>query len=252
MPNLSKKILARIKSEKISPHEKWIFLAKNYGIWVLAILGILLAGIFTGNLIHEFAMEEWDIAHHFPGGRANFLFHAIPFLWLFGIASTFAFAFFLLRKTKKGYKFGILAISGVIFIASGVCGVALLSTPLPPKFREFRMHNFPPAFEAGEWNNPEEGLLFGEIVELGEKILILDAFDESVWEVDISEAKIPPQFELIVGMKIRAIGEKISEGKFEAEFIKSERPLKVREMHLRMLDSKKPCNSERNSEACAY
>lgn len=252
MPNLSEKILDKIKSEKISPREKWIFLAKNYGIWVLAILGILLAGIFTGNLIHEFAMEEWDIAHHFPGGRANFLFHAIPFLWLFGIASTFAFAFFLLRKTKKGYKFGILAISGVIFIASGVCGVALLSTPLPPKFREFRMQNFPPPFEASEWNNPSEGLLLGEIIEIGEKILILDAFDESIWEVDISDAKIPPVLELIVGMKIRVIGEKISDGKFEAEFIKPEKPFTMREMHFRILNSKKPCESERNSEACAY
>jgi len=222
MQKLSEKILAKIKSENISPREKWIFLVKNYGIWVLAILGIVLAGVFVGNIISDLHSAEWDIMHRFPGGKPNFLFHTIPFLWLFGIASAFTFTFFLLRKTKHGYRFGILAISGTILIVSSIAGVALLSTPLPPKFREFRMQNFPPSFEASEWNNPSEGFLFGEILEVGEKILILNAFDESIWEVDVSEARIPPLLKLKEKLKVRVIGKQIRDGKFRADFVKPE------------------------------
>jgi hypothetical protein len=221
MNKISKDILAKIKSEKISPHEKWIFLAKNYGIWSLSIMGIILAGIFVGNAIHEVAMGEWDIMHRFPGGRPNFLFHAIPFLWLLGVTSAFALAFFLLRQTKRGYKYGILAISGVIFIASGICGVALLSTTLPPKFREFRMEHLPPNFDSQRWMNPSEGFLFGEILVIEDKLFLLDALDNSVWEVDITEARIPPRLNLTEGMKVRVIGEDLGENKFSADFVKS-------------------------------
>ena len=77
MPELSKKILDKIKSEKISPREKWVFLAKNYGVWLLAIFGIVLAGIFVGNFVSDLLLAEWDIFPRFPGGRINFLANAI-------------------------------------------------------------------------------------------------------------------------------------------------------------------------------
>jgi len=230
MQKLSKKILAEIKKQHLAPRERWVFLAKNYGIWALALIGILLAGIFLGTAIHEFAMEEWEISSHFPGGRTNFLMHAVPFLWLFGIASAFAIAFFLLRQTKKGYRYGILAISGIIFVASVICAVSFLATPLPPKFQAFRLQNFPPDFDAHEWQDPEDGFLFGEIRALEEKALLLDALDDGTWRVDISTAKIPPQFEFVIGKKIRVIGEKTEDQDFKAEFIRPEMPPKMRGM----------------------
>jgi len=223
MNNLSKKILAKIESQKISPRGKWIFFLKNYGVWIAVVLGIIFVGIFLSNVIHEFVMGEWDIYARFPGGKANFIFHTIPFLWLLGIISAFAFAYFLFRKTRRGYRFGILTISGAIFIVSGICGIALFSTPLPPKFREFRMQHFQSDFDSQKWMNPSEGFLFGEILEAeteGE-FFILNAIDNSVWEVDISIARIPRFLELRKGEDVRVIGEQIREGKFKADFVKS-------------------------------
>lgn len=227
MPQFSKKVLAKIKSEKISPKEKWVFLVQNYGIWVLAFTALLLAIVFVGNAMHDLSLGEWDIMHHFPGGRLHFLRHALPLLWLGGVTAAFIFAFALLRKTKRGYRYGVLVIAGVILLASVVGGLALLRTPLPRQMLNFQMKHFPSKFIEAEWMNPEKGLLFGELVEAGETILILDALDNSTWQVNVSEARIPPFLELTRGNKIRAIGGQTGMREFWAKFIKSGEPPKV-------------------------
>ncbi|MFH1375408.1 MAG: hypothetical protein ABIH35_01925 [Patescibacteria group bacterium] len=227
MQKLSKQVLAKIKSEKISPKEKWTFLVRNYGIWVLAVLALILAGVFVGNAIHDLSFGEWGIMHRFPGGRWHFLRHALPLLWLVGITAAFIFAFALLRKTKRGYRYGTLVIAGVTLLTSVIGGLALLRTPLPRQILDFRMEHFPREFIKTEWMNPEEGLIFGEIIETGETILILNALDSSLWEVDISEALTPPFLELELGVDVRVIGEKIGEGKFKAEFVRPGDPRKI-------------------------
>ncbi|MBU1089709.1 hypothetical protein KKF38_02870 [Patescibacteria group bacterium] len=227
MQKFSKKILAEIKKQKIEPRSRLIFLARNYGVWLLAILGIALSGIFLGNLISDLLLAEWDIFPNFPGGRINFLANAISIFWLAGIIAAFVFAFFLLRKTKRGYRIGILTLASVILIASATGGISLLFTPLPPKFRELRMQHFPPRFDEREWQNSAEGFLFGEIVEVKEKMFLLNALDHSIWEVDISKAQIPPFLELKEKLKVRVIGEQIRDGEFRADFVKPENPREI-------------------------
>lgn len=227
MQKLSKKILEKIKSEKISPRERWIFLAKNYGAWLLAILGIIFAGIFLGNFISDLIAAEWDIFPRFPGGRINFLVNAISVFWLAGIFATGIFAFFFFRKTKRGYRIGILALTSVILVASVIGGISLLFTPLPPKFHEFRMQRFPPHFDSQKWMNSSKGFLFGKIIEIDEQILILNSLDNSMWKVDISAARIPPFLELKEELKIRVIGEQIRDGEFRADFVKSGNPREI-------------------------
>ncbi|MFH0776472.1 MAG: hypothetical protein V1936_02565 [Patescibacteria group bacterium] len=219
MQKLSKKILAEIKKQHLAPRSRLVFLAKNYGVWVLALLAVLLAAIFVSSLVGEVREAEWELASHFPGGRGNFLWHALPFFWLVSLLAACVFAYFLFRQTKSGYRFGLFAIVGSIGLVSLIGGVSLLATSLPPKFLDFRMHNFPPPFDEAEWQNPEEGFLLGEILQIGDKVLILNSRDQSVWEVGISQAKLPPLFELQVGMNIRAVGTQTSEKKFEADFI---------------------------------
>lgn len=236
MQNLSQKILAEIKKQKIEPRSRFIFLAKNYGIWALAIVALFFVAIFFGTFVAELFEAEWELLPHFPGGRFNFVAHTLPIFWLVAILAAGAFTFFLFRKTKCGYRFGVLAIVGSILVASVAGGFSLLSTSLPPKFHDFKMQNFPPRFDEREWQNPSEGFLFGTILEIEKKILLLDSLDEKVWEVDISVAKIPPEFEFEVGDKIRAIGRKIDESnllagrqEFAAELILPEKPPKMRE-----------------------
>ncbi|MCF7846144.1 MAG: hypothetical protein K9L85_02810 [Candidatus Peribacteraceae bacterium] len=230
MQKLSKKILAEIKKQKIAPRERWIFLIKNYGIWALAIVALLLAAVFVGTSIADLLEAEWELRPHFPGGQLNFFAHTIPFFWFVGIAAAVVLAFFLLRKTKRGYRFGLIALAGSILTASIAGGVSLLSTGLLPKFQEFRMMNFPPHFDESEWQNPDEGFLIGEIIISEGVVLSISSLDGSIWEVDISDAKIPPQFDFVVGDRVRVIGEKNGINSLEAEFIRPEIPEHMREM----------------------
>jgi len=224
MLKISQKILAKIKLEKIAPRARWIFLAKNFGIWMLAIFAIIFTGIFLGNLAADLISAEWEIFERFPGGPVHFLSETIPIFWFVGLIATFIFAFFLFRKTKRGYRFGALALTGILLISSFVGGVSLLSTPFPGKIRELRFEKFPPPFNSADWMNPEDGFLFGEIIEVGVTVLILDSVDESIWNVDIAKAKIAPPVRLKIGERVRVIGSKLGENNFTAEFVQPDKP----------------------------
>ncbi len=224
MQKLSEKILAEIKERKLAPHSRALFLVKNYGIWVLALIALLAAAIFVGTFAAELFEAEWELLPHFPGGQINFITHTLPIFWLATILAASAFAYFLFRHTKHGYRFGVLAVAGGIFVASIAGGISLLATPLPPQLHALRVQNFPPHFDESEWMDPEEGFLFGEVFSIEEKLLILNALDNSVWNVDIATAKIPPEFTITVGEKIRAIGTKTDDTNFTADFILPENP----------------------------
>ncbi|MFH0833823.1 MAG: hypothetical protein V2A63_00325 [Patescibacteria group bacterium] len=242
MQKLSKKILAEIKKQHLAPRERWVFLAKNYGIWALAFLAIFLAVAFVSSLASEVQEAEWELLPHFPGGPSNFLWHTVPIFWLVALLAAGAFAYFFLRHTKSGYRFGLLTVLGVIGAVSLLGGFALLATPLPPQFVAFRLHNFPPPFEEAEWQNPAEGFLLGQIVQLGDKVFLLNDSDQTVWEVDYSEAQIPPRLELQVGMQVRAIGAQTGDKEFAADFIFPKMPHAL--LHREMMDEMR---AERNS-----
>lgn len=224
MSQYSQKILAKIKSQKIAPRARWIFLAKNFGIWSLAVLAIIFAGIFLGNFVVDLISAEWEIFHRFPGGPVKFFRETISVFWLVGLVAAFIFAFFLFRKTRRGYRFGALALAGILLVASFAGGASLLSTPFPGQFREIHSKNFPPHFESKNWMNPDAGFIFGEIIELGETILILDSVDDSIWSVNFSAAKIAPRVELRLGERVRAVGARVDDENFTAEFIQPGEP----------------------------
>jgi len=150
----------------------------------------------------------------------NFLRETISIFWLVGLAAAFVFAFFLFRKTKRGYRLGALTLTGIIFIASFAGGVSLFSTPFPDQIHELHSQNFPPRFDSARWMNPTEGFLFGEIVECGDTLLILNAIDNSIWSIDILRARISKMVELRVGERVRVIGLKLDGNNFTAEFIR--------------------------------
>jgi hypothetical protein len=228
MDKLSKHILDKIKHEHSKPRAKWVFQARNVVFWVLAGVAVILAGLFLAGLLLDAFEAEWEIAGRYPGGYPNFLLHTFSWVWLFGIAAAVAAAYVVLRKTKRGYRYGILALSGVILVMSFAFGAALLGTPAPEKARDLRLELHKPMAEK-LWQNPEKGLLVGVIVEFKGKLIILSAIDQSHWEVDVSSAHIAPMLKLREGEEIKVIGRSEKEGEFRAEFVYPAKPPRVKE-----------------------
>ena len=233
MNKLSKSVLNKIKSKHLKPRAHWQFVLKNIVLWGLVVVAVVAAGVFVASLIQELLEAEWDIAHRYPGGPLNFFRQAISVTWLIAIVATIALAFVFFRKTKRGYRYGVSALAGIILVASIVLGTSLAPTKIPEKFREFEMQNFGRRFDEQRWQAPEEGLLIGDIVEVGDELLVLSARDQKIWKVDISEAMVPPFLQMLEGENVRVIGEQTGEDSFRADFVKPGTPPNFSERGLR-------------------
>ncbi|MDD3066600.1 MAG: hypothetical protein PHO48_02105 [Candidatus Gracilibacteria bacterium] len=252
MSKLTKSILAAIEQKKITPRAKAWFQTKNALVWGLAVLAIILAGILFAALIRELLEAEWNIAARYPGGSLHFLCEAVSFIWLGGILSAFAISYVFFRQTKHGYRYGVFAVGGVLLVTSLVLASSLMPTGVPQGMHDFREKQLGiPAFDETPWLNPDAGFLIGDIQEAQATILILDAFDNTIWRVGISDADIAPMVKLQVGEEIRALGKKTGDNSFEAEMIIPGKPIHM--MHMMMFSQGDTSdNSERNLNSSAY
>lgn len=224
MNKFSKSILEKIKTEHLKPKARWQFVLKNIVLWSLAIVAVVAAGVFIASFIQDLLEAEWDIAHRYPGGQFHFLRQAISTTWLIAIAAVIALAFVFFRKTKRGYRYGVFVLAGIIFTSSVVLGTSLVPTKIPEKVRDFKAQKFGRNFDEQRWQNPQEGFLLGDIIEIEGQIFILSALDKKVWKVDALGSKMPPDFDLKQGDRVRVIGEKSGEDTFRADFVKPEKP----------------------------
>jgi hypothetical protein len=251
MSKLTKSILATIEKKKLTPHTKAWFQTKNSLVWGLVVLTIILAGVLLAGLIRELLEAEWEIASRYPGGSFRFIREAVSFLWLAGILSAFAMSFVFFRQTKRGYRYGVFGLGGVLIVASLALASSLIPTDIPGDLRDFREKQLGiPPFDEAQWLNPEEGFLIGKIQQSQNALLILNTLDKSLWEVGIGDAKIAPMMRLVIGEEIRAMGEKTGENSFEAEIVMPCHP-RHRMMFFQrenFLDN----NPERNSKLPAY
>ena len=220
MQKLSQSILKKIKNSHLKPRARWQFRLRDTVLWILAVVAVILAGIFIAGLIQDLIKAEWDIMHRYPGGKLGFIRQAISITWLIGIVAVVALAFVFFRKTKRGYRYGVFALAGIILTASLVLGASLIPTKIPEQMRDLRMQHLPERFNEERWLNPKEGFLIGEIIEIEDKLFILSALDQKVWEVGIEQAVIPPRLKLKVEELVRVVGKQTGEDTFQAEFVK--------------------------------
>jgi hypothetical protein len=120
--------------------------------------------------------------------------------------------------------------------------------------RDFRENQLgiPPAFDAQQWLNPQEGFLLGKIQEREDTLLILNTRDNTLWQVGISNADIAPMVKLNIGEDIRALGEQTGDSSFEAETIMPGKPMRVMHMMLFQKINLPNNSSERNPKLPAY
>ena len=219
---ISELVKEKIKKEELKPIPKWHFLLKHGFLWILLLVLLLIAMISVGITIFEFVSVEWDLRPKLGLGIWPFLMTIFPFFWVvvFGIVGVLAYYNFMV--TPKGYKhpkyqivlFGLLVVllAGTAFHYLGLArGIRDRIEGVP--FFEHFLHD-----KEALWNNPENGLLSGVIVSIDEndQTVAVKSFDGKIWNVDITEIKLPPNKKIENGQRVKIIGEKIDENLFKA------------------------------------
>ncbi len=167
--NLEDKILQKIKEEKIAPKPFWYFLAKDYSLWLLVFISIILAALAFAPIIFILQNLELDYAKHITDNIFNFIFLILPYPWIILCAITTYFATLAWEKTKNGYKFDGKKIFLVSLLSSLVLGFLLNSWNIGRKmdneFRVASLGNYK-SFEEKRnefWFKPNSGRIIGSV-----------------------------------------------------------------------------------------
>ncbi|HLM83772.1 MAG TPA: hypothetical protein VK254_00985, partial [Candidatus Bathyarchaeia archaeon] len=171
MENLSDKVLKKIKAEHIAPKPRWQFLLKNYFIWMLFLVSLLLGALAFCVMIYVVFTNDWDLYKYLNTSLAGNIFISIPYLWIGFLVLFVWIAYYNFKYTKSGYRRETYFVVGLSIIGSLFLGAFLHTLGAGEKIEDFVAISVPGykkiaccSNRKDIWVQPASGLLAGEIV----------------------------------------------------------------------------------------
>jgi len=222
MKNISNEVLKKIIDNNIKPKPRWYFITKNYFIWLVFGISIILGSFAFSMILFIIKQLDWDIYHYIGESFLKTVFVSLPYLWLIFLILFIGVAYYNFIHTKRGYRFKFISILLVSLIISITLGTGLYFNGFSEKLENVFLKKIPYynrlVFSCEEqWMRPKRGLLAGTITEikLPENNFILTDLDNNRWKIEASKAiwkgKIAPEIDL----KIKLIGKLIDDNNFE-------------------------------------
>ncbi|MEA3398462.1 MAG: hypothetical protein U9R06_01830 [Patescibacteria group bacterium] len=220
--DFSKELLEKIKSKKLTPRPKWHFLLKDYMVWGIGAISLIIGAMAFSVIIYMLKYNDWDIYDRISDSFLSFIFLTLPYFWLIFLAVFIFIVYYNLKHTKKGYRYSlpivlVISVSSSILLGSMFFAIGLGETiddvlgskmPLYERIINHRMQF---------WAHPEEGRLSGLVVsQISENEIIVLNQQMLKWNALLNDVKRPKDFEIIIGRPIRLIGKKINNNVFRA------------------------------------
>ena len=214
--------MERIDAEKLAPRPFYFFMAKRAVFWALAGLSFAIGAMCFALAI--FVTSDF----YYTGGKAfdempfDELTSGLPFVWLLSSLLLAVSATFSIGQTSRGYRVKRSYVLTAVSTASIAMGVLLYGFDVGGKVHQSLSSHFPSYRAAthipyAEWSRPQAGFLGGEVLSvIDEKALMLRAFNDEIWTVDISTAKIDLEEKLIDEGDIAIAGAETGDHQFKA------------------------------------
>jgi len=231
--SISQEVLDKIKNVK--PKPRWEFLLKNYAIWSLGLISLILGSLAFATILYMMINNDWDVHQQIAGTMPKFILLTLPYFWLIFLSLFILAAYVNFKHTKKGYKFPLSKVilsSVVINILFGLLlygtGVARAVDDLLAVRAPFYKQLINPRHQL--WSNIEDGFLAGMVIAIEDEFLVIDDVNHNTWYVNNFRESLPPilppGFIIEEGTILRIIGRPMDDGYFMAEKI-----LPMRGMH---------------------
>src|SRR4030042_1725769 len=228
MKNISNEVLKKIKDNNIKPKPHWYFVTKNYFIWSIFGISIILGSFAFGMVLFIIKQLDWDIYHYTGSSFSKTVFISLPYLWLIFLILFTGVAYYNFIHTKRGYRFKFISILLISLIISITLGIGLYFNGFSERLENVFSEKIPYynrlvySFEK-QWMKPERGLLAGIIIETGlpENNFILMDLDNNRWKIEAGKAIWKGKMTPVIGLKIKLIGKLIDDSNFKAIEIRS-------------------------------
>ena len=225
--NYAQKIIDKIKTEHIQPESRALVILKRVVFWSLWILMMLSGALFFSFIVLNL-LDLGPEVFRYVGARRflGIMLTSAPYLWIALLAIAFVAGYFAMKKTKHGYRYSILFVTSMCVFIVSLLGFAfhlwkindffgnrIINGPMP-RGAIFPMHE--------RWHRAGEGMLGGEISEIGADRFMLVGFNGEIWKISYTkDTKLHvPEAKLTTGMRVEVFGKKTGESEFSAEVIK--------------------------------
>ena len=105
MKNISNEVIKKIKDNNIKPKPRWYFITKNYFIWSIFGISIILGSFAFSMVLFIIKQLDWDIYHYMGDSFLKTVFISLPYLWLIFLILFTGVAYYSFIHTKRGYRF---------------------------------------------------------------------------------------------------------------------------------------------------
>ena len=220
--------LSKLKKER--PTSRWIFISKTVLFWSMFVLFILI-GVFSTSLIIYFVFNnDLDINKTTLNTQIKIILNSLPYIWIIITAGFFTISYFNFKNTETGYKY--LTIKNIIitFIGSIILGIFFYNIGFA-KFLDIKLQDSIPIYKnymmqhmQTIWNNPDNGLLVGKIINIkSDGEIVLKDYNNKEWNILITEnTNIKGGSIINISGGIKIIGIKVDNDIFEAKEIRPE------------------------------
>lgn len=214
-------VLKHITDQKIAQKPAWYFWAQTVlfilgGIIFLLIGSLASASLFLliGDLPLNILLQSRSLL--------KLIFLGLPIMWFLIAVALGAISVFVGRQAEGGhrYRWPWILVSAVFL--QTVFGYGLSQSAMGEHVEAFvgqklRQEMRRQDWRQRAWGQPKEGLMVGRVIQIENQIITIKSPRKTDWDIDVSQAKTPPQFVPEIGMFLRFHGEKKSDNTFVAD-----------------------------------
>jgi hypothetical protein len=229
MDNLGDKVLKKIKKDCICPKPRWQFLLKDYFIWFLFLISLLLGSFAFCVALYVLITNDWDLYQYLHTTLVGHILVSIPYFWFLFLAIFVCIAYYNFKYTKSGYRCETYFVVGLSVVGSLFLGAFLHTLGTGEKIEEFVSASIPEyekltccSLRKDVWVQPGSGLLAGKIVTvMDERNFGLRDFSGFDWQVQEDDDTLEyDPLQIRPGEDVKIIGEKKTDFVFWAREIR--------------------------------
>ncbi|MDD5749753.1 MAG: hypothetical protein PHO91_03135 [Patescibacteria group bacterium] len=220
--NISEKVFEQIKEKK--PKPRWHFLIKDYVIWFLGLISLLLGSLALAVVFYTLINNDWDIYREISNSFLKFIIITLPYFWFTFLALFILAAYYNFKNTKKGYKFPFYKVILLNIFFSLIFGFLFYSLGLAHKVEDSFNRDFPLYNEMFNqrkriWGQVDRGLMAAFVVAVDDKQIVVEDVDGHNWQILKADNFRCPPLPIVEGDALRILGKKIDSQSFEADCI---------------------------------
>lgn len=221
---LTQKIFEKIEEGKITPKPRWQFLLRNYVVWTIGILSVLIGGVAVSVIIFSLVFGEWEVSGRASGGVFQHAIAVIPYVWIIFLGLFVFVANYHFKHTKTGYRYRLVTIVSVSIFVSIIFGTGLYLMGIAGCIDK-EAGRFVPLYRnvaerrVAMWSQPEKGLLAGNnIVMIGgeSRDFTMMDFNKKKWHIKGHRLDLVHKIILEESDTVHIIGLLIEDEVFEA------------------------------------